>query len=225
MEVATTSDTIRHDAIFGHDMRVIAIFLVVGLCGFAAARGWKLIEFVTPQVFLADAKVSPDRLRKWADTAGVAGAAREALLAQARSGALPIDATRWADGLTSLLEVRPLTPAGWLSLAGTRVVSGAPEAQVLSALTMSRISGPNEGAVTLQRGIFGLLQWETLPQEDRRKTARDLAGAMLAGSITGDAASIIRGVLAAKLRDVRAEISGMLGAEQVPSSRLTQIGL
>lgn len=210
-------------------MRLITVFLIVTLCGYAAARGWEVAEFATAQMPLRrdndSEKASADRFREWIDAAGVAGAAREALLVQETLDASPVYGHRRADELISLLEARPLASVDWLSLAGARVVSGAAEEQVLSALTMSRISGPNEGAVMLQRGIFGLLRWETFPEDVRAQLAHDLAGALLEGSIGGDAISVIRGVLAAKPGDVRSQIGVLLETEQVPERRLAQIGL
>ena len=35
----------------------------------------------------------------------------------------------------------------------------------------------------LQRGIFGLLQWEALPAEPRQRTIADLAGALLGTTV------------------------------------------
>jgi hypothetical protein len=194
-------------------------------CGFAMMRGWGIVEFVVAQRSLNANSALSDTLREWIDVPGVAGAARQALLARAQSGDARIDAGMRSEELVRLLEARPLASIDWLSLAGMRVVAAAPREEILSALTMSRISGPNEGAVMVQRGIFGLLQWEVLPEIVRSQAARDLAGAMVAGSVTDGALSVIRGVVAAKPDKTRVEIAGMLASEQVPRARLTQIGL
>jgi hypothetical protein len=202
-------------------MRLVSALMVILACGFAMVRGWDVVEFAIAQRSIDPHSEASDSLREWTEVPGVAGAARQALLVHMGSG----DAGKRTEALASLLEVRPLASLYWLSLAGMRVVGGALQEQVLSALMMSRITGPNEAGVMVQRGIFGLLQWEMLPEQVRVQTARDLAGAMVEGSMTDGAITVIRGVLARKVDETRSEIAGMLALEQVSSARLAQIGL
>jgi hypothetical protein len=184
-------------------------------------RGWGVAEFAIAQKSVDAHRAASDSLREWTDTPGVAGDARKALLTHMGSG----DAGKRTQALANLLELRPLASIDWLSLAGMRVVAAAPQEQVLSALTMSRITGPNEGAVMLQRGMFGLLEWEQLPEDVRVQTTRDLAGALVEGPVTDGGIIVIKGLLTRKPAETRSAIAAMLSSQQVSAARLAQLGL
>jgi hypothetical protein len=42
----------------------------------------------------------------------------------------------------------------------------------LEALQLSVVTGPNEGYMITQRGLFGIWQWEVLPQEVKARSRR-----------------------------------------------------
>lgn len=77
----------------------------------------------------------------------------------------------------------------------------------------------------LQRGIFGLLQWEVLPPETRERTIADLAGALLGTTVRDVEVNPAKNVLAGKSADVRREIADRLSAEGVAPSELARMGL
>jgi hypothetical protein len=145
--------------------------------------------------------------------------------AQTSPGAGMVDGRGRADRLFARLAARPLSSTDWLSLAGAWTMSGARQDQILSALTMSYLTGPNEGAVMLERALFGVLSWENLPEDMRDRTIHDLAGALLETEITRGGFAITRSVLVAKPPDVRSRIAEMLLAEHAPAQMLAQIGL
>src|SRR5262249_52992175 len=121
--------------------------------------------------------------------------------------------------------VHPLSSANWLALAGMKLVTGQPHPQVLGALAMSALTGPNEGAVMLQRGVFGLLQWERLPEDVRRRTAMDLAGAVLGTHVEDADLLPAKNILREKPPQTRQEVGELLRADGVPASELGRIGL
>jgi hypothetical protein len=45
---------------------------------------------------------------------------------------------------------------------------------VLDALTLSALTGPNEGYIMVERAMFGLSIWEDLPPDLKRRVAVDL---------------------------------------------------
>ena len=49
--------------------------------------------------------------------------------------------------------------------------------QVLGSLELSMLTGPNEGYVMAERGIFGVSLWESLSPDLKRRVAIDLARA------------------------------------------------
>jgi hypothetical protein len=140
-------------------------------------------------------------------------------------GVDPVAATNRGEALGALLAVQPSATGDWLWLAGTRVAIGDPEARVLSALRMSYLTGPDEGEVMFERGLFGLLQWSILPEAVKERTARDLAGAILDGTISKSGLQVIKSVLAGKPAEMRVELSAQLASQMVPPSLLAGIGL
>lgn len=176
-------------------MRLLTLVLVVGLCCFAVSRGVELI-----------------------------GRGQEVPRQPPLAAGAGDPAARVA-ALSRQLAVRPLAPSEWLALAGMRVAAGAPEDAVASALRMSYLTGPNEGPVMFRRGLFGLLQWQSLPEAVRAQSIRDLAGIFDGPTATDARLDIVKGVVAAKPADARSEIAAMLAAEQVPPARLARIGL
>jgi hypothetical protein len=199
--------------------RVLTALSVIAICGFAAWRGYEIIGFAIASNSASTAPGFAERLRAWTDVPGVAGAAREALLTVNSRGGTP-DAA-----LIDLIAVRPLAAIDWLSLAGRRIEMGSPQNQVLAALTMSRISGPNEEEAMLRRALLGMLQWATMPEEVQGQTAHDLAGVFEQGVVEPSAVALIKAVLATKSRETRAALAERLRAEQMPTAKLAQIGL
>ena len=206
-------------------MRLLTALVVLGACGFAIIRGWDVVGFAKAQVQHHSDVAQPTPVRSWIDTPGLTGAALKASLAQMAPGTSVDDARKRADILAMLLAVRPLSPSDWLSLAGARLVTGESQQEVLSALTMSYVAGPNEGAVMLERAIFGLLQWETLPKVVLTRTIHDLAGAILGTAIGDNGMNVVKAVLNAKSSETRSQIARMLRAEEVSAVVLARMGL
>ncbi len=146
------------------------------------SRGWSMVQFSQARAGLAPGERAADRsppslacpaspLPRWKPPqTPVAGPSDQA------------GARKRIDELTTALSLRPMSSMNWLSLAGMRLVTGQPPDKVLSALAMSSLTGPNEHAMMYQRGVFELLQWETLPNDFRKRAIRDLSGAMLSGN-------------------------------------------
>jgi len=206
-------------------MRLLTIATLLMLCGFAVARGLETTAFAVAQARASAVAGANSELRGWYRTPGVASTALKASLVQSAAGTKPELVARRTDELSELLAARPLSAIDWLALAGVRVASRASREQVLAALTMSFVTGPNEGAVMLQRGIFVLLQWDTLPTEMQAQAIRDLAGAFRETTVRDTTLGVIKTVLAGKSADERTQIAAMLRAQQVDPPRLVQLGL
>ncbi|HZT88962.1 MAG TPA: hypothetical protein VFA12_13400 [Stellaceae bacterium] len=119
------------------------------------------------------------------------------------------------------LIARPLSASDWLSLAAARLDEDKPYGTVLAALHMSFVTGPNEGSVMWQRGVFGLMQWEFLSEEDRTAIARDVAGAIADDADLAEA----RVVIAAKPLAVRRDIAALLRRQGATLAKFTRLGL
>jgi hypothetical protein len=203
--------------------RLVTMFCVLAVCGFALARGWQVASFAAAEPELRRAKAGSAAYLAWRDVPGVSAAAlTDAMVA---SPGQPTDPAERSARLAEILATRPLSAIDWLALAGTRVATKAPWDRVVAALTMSYLTGPNEGAAMLQRGLFGVIEWDDLPAAARAQTIRDLAGT-LDGSETSEAAfSLIKGAIASRTPAARAEIAAMLGSEQIPAAKLARVGL
>jgi hypothetical protein len=99
----------------------------------------------------------------------------------------------------------------WLSLAGMQLITDQPMEQLLGSLQLSMLTGPNEGYVITDRGIFGASLWERLSPDLKRRVAIDLA----AGEISGN--QKFRAVLSAQPEPVRKELrAAMLATGLAP---------
>lgn len=205
--------------------RILTAVALIALCGFAGFRGWEVASFAYARAGLGPGNDRVDAVRAWIGVPGVAGAALEAALRQIPEAVDHREAGRRADALAALLGERPLSSTLWLSLAGARVVSGQPYATVLQALAMSRLTGPNEGRLMLERGMFGLLQWEVLAPEGRSQVLDDLARAISGMPVGDQAIAVARNVMTTKSADDRRDIADRLRAYGLALTELARLGL
>jgi len=183
------------------------------------------VSFSNARTRVVEPEHRADALRHWTSVPGLAGEALEASLAEVADPA-DIDAARKrGEALNAVLSVRPLSSTNWLSLAGARFIAGEEYEDVLRALAMSSVTGANEGSVMLQRGIFGLVQWEALPVDVRRRVITDLAGAVLETTVRDGEIAPAKNVLSLKTADTRQEIANLLRAAGVSATELARMGL
>lgn len=188
-------------------LRLLTTLIISGLCGLTAFQGWSI-------AYLA-AKGAPS----------VASAALRASLAQMAPATGPDVARKRVETLTALLAIRPMSSTDWLALAGLRVVTARPYDEMTAALRMSSLTGPNEGSVMAERGIFGVLQWDTLPREARSETIADLSGAILDNAFTAAGLEVAKYVLRQKPLETQGEIASWLRREGVSAHDLGRLGL
>jgi hypothetical protein len=220
MGTATTINTTNRRSMW----RLLTSVALIGLCGFTAVRGWSITEFAETRGRVAS-EGQVNHVNHWINVPGLADAALETSLAQLAS-ASDIDGTRKrAEALATVLSLRPLSSENWLSLAGTWLVTDRPYGQVLVAIQMSSVTGPNEGAIMWQRGVFGLLQWDSLPPDARMQTIRDLAGSILGLSVDDVEIGVTKAVLSTKSAETRSQITDLLKVEGTSEIQLTRMGL
>jgi hypothetical protein len=201
-------------------MRVLTAVAIIALCLFAALRGWSIAQFAHAEGISSRS----DDLRGWVGVPGVTSTALQAVLAQVAVSGVEA-ARRRAERLTALVSVRPLSSEEWLSLAEMRLVDREPQKAVQSALFMSSITGPNEDYLMWQRGLFGLLIWQSLPAEALRQTIRDFAGALRGVPLGEREITAAKNLLGAKSEKARSEISHLLQTEGLSSTELGRVGL
>jgi hypothetical protein len=202
------------------ELRSLTAMALLGLFAFAMSGGWSIIRFSAARAVVASSASAAGALQSWTKAPGLSISALEA-------SATPVDGARdiqsslkRTDELAALLAVEPMSASSWLSLADMRLITGQPPGKVLAALAMSSIVGPNENDVMLDRGLFGILQWEMLPSEVRQRTITDLSGAILSGNYAARERKSVADALASKSDAARKEITELLRAEGVPDKAL-----
>lgn len=193
--------------------------VIAGICVWLLAQGVNLVRFTIDEHASAAAGAAGERLRGWLNYPGLASQAYADVL---RAAGDPADSKALAqrrDQLGDLLSMRPLAPREWYSLAVVLRIAAAPADKVNDALTLSELTGANEGPVMLPRAIFGLSMWETLPAELRKRAIADLTGA------PSPDLSTVRIILMTKPQDVRDDIRAAIEAEGVPAQVLERLGL
>jgi hypothetical protein len=205
--------------------RLLTTLAVVGLCTFAIIRGWSVTRFAAARGDLGFDAARAESLRGWVGTPGLGGEALTASLAPLTDPVDAQSARSRATDLTGLVSVRPLSSQDWLSLAAMRLVAGQPQKEIIAALEMSWLTGPNEGPVMAQRGLFGLLQWEVLPEDVRKRALDDLAAAILASAADDGDLFTAKKVLSAKSPEARRLIAALLKVDGVSGTQIARLGL
>ena len=94
---------------------------------------------------------------------------------------------------------------------------------VLGSLKLSMLTGPNEGYVMTERGVFGVSLWESLSPDLKSRVAVDLAPMLFPrtpaeGAVSGK----FRAVLSAKPERVRNELREALVATGLSPKEIEQ---
>jgi hypothetical protein len=188
------------------DMRFWTAIVMIGFCGFAIARGWSILQFSRAMANVDPSEKRAEMMGGWTGVPGVASMALKTGLEER------VDPPDWnasnkrRDELSALLAMKPLSSIDWLSLSRMQLTTAQPRAQMLGSLMMSWVTGPNEGYVMAERGIFGLALWEVLSPDLRSRVTVDLAK----GEITEN--EKFRAVFATKPEEVQSEVRTALVA-------------
>lgn len=207
------------------DSRIPVAITVIALCGFAVFRGVDIVRFTIAKSGLEATESQTETLLQWASVPGLAFYALEAALRRPVDP-LNIEAARGRrDQFAATLAVRPLASLNWLSLAGMRYATGQPSSDTLKALTLSSVTGPNEGYIMSQRAIFELMQWDGLPADAKRRAVGDFVTAFRKIGLTNKQRTTAASVLAGKGQDARSEIIELLRSEGLSATDLDSLGL
>lgn len=209
----------------GTGVRLLTAVVIFGLCSLAIVRGWSIVRFVDARARFAAHETDVEQIRAWDQASGLRDAALQMSLTKIADMTDADGARKRMDDLSALLSVRPLSSVNWLSLSGMRLVAGRSEPGVLSTLEMSWVTGPNEGSIMLQRGVFGILVWETLPPDARKRVIDDVAGAILGTPVGDSELNAVKNVLSEKSVDIRQQIASLMQAESIPASQRARFGL
>ena len=177
-------------------------------------RGWDILWF-------SRAEANGEDTRPWVGVSGLTFSALESSLTALTDTADKAQVAKRRDEITEVLSMRPLAAEYWLTLAETRVIGGEALSRALDALTLSTLTGRNEGYLITQRGIFGVSYWEILPFDVRSRAMTDLA----ARPLSDRNIERVRAILAGKAPDVRQNIRAALQTRGFPIHLFSRIGL
>jgi hypothetical protein len=182
------------------DIRLWTAIAMIGICGFSIARGWRIVHFSLAMVNIDSSEKRAETINRWTAVPDVASAALQAELREKINTSDPKATNSRREALSSILSIKPLSSFDWLWLSDMQLVTDQPMEQVLGSLELSMVTGPNEGYLMAERGIFGVSLWEGLSPDLKRRVAIDLA----AGEITGNGR--FQAVLSAESARVRNEL-------------------
>jgi hypothetical protein len=182
------------------DIRFWTAITITGICALSVARGLSVVHFSLARANIHSSENRAETTDTWAAVPGVALADLQLKLKEKINPSDLKAPNRRREALSAILSIKPLSSMDWLSLSGMQFITDQPMEQVLGSLRLSRLTGPNEGYVMAERGLFGASLWEDLSPDLKRQTAMDLA----VEEVQDD--SKFRPVLSAKSETVRNEL-------------------
>jgi hypothetical protein len=195
-------------------IRVVTALGIIGLCGWPLWQGYNVIRYTMAG--------SPEALRPWFSVSGIAFDAREDAVTHVDVSSNSTTIRRRREELGDMLAIRPMSARYWLQLAEARVDLHETLAKTIDTLELSAITGPNEDYMLMQRGLFGIWQWEVLPPDHQQRAAADLVSAT---GISDGKAAWLREALSEKAEQFRQQIRSALQARGFPKRDLDRIGL
>jgi hypothetical protein len=157
------------------DIRFWTAITLIGICTLSVARGLSIVHFTVARTSAHSPENRPETIYRWATVPGAASADLQLELKEKINPSDLKAANRRREALSALLSIKPLSSMDWLSLSGMQLITDQPMEQALGSLLLSTMTGPNEGYVMADRGIFGASIWEDLSPDLKRHTAMDLA--------------------------------------------------
>jgi hypothetical protein len=203
------------------DIRLWTAIALIGACGFSVTRGSAIVHFSLAMANVDSSEKRDEIINTWSFVPEVASAALHAGLTKEIDISDQKAANSRREVLSSILSIEPLSSLDWLSLSGVQLVTDQPMGQVLGSLELSMLTGPNEGYVVAQRGIFGVSLWESLSPYLKGRVAIDLA----AGEITVTGNEKFRAILSAQPERARNELrAAMLATGLSPKEVERRLG-
>ena len=198
-------------------LRFCTAIVVIGICGFAATWGWNIARFSLAMMNVDSSKKRTEA-GAWASVAGIAATARHAQMKDKIDPSDVTAANEQLQALSAFLSVKPLSSYHWVLLASMEFATAQRMDDVLDALTLSALTGPNEDYIMVQRAIFGLSVWEDLPADLKKRVVADLSAERISENPN------FRPVLSSKSQEVRNELRTALLAEGLPPKDLERLG-
>jgi hypothetical protein len=223
MPLASSRAASNKAAALRADIRLWTAIVIIAICGLSIAEGFRIARFSLAMMNIESSEKRTDIINAWVATPGLASRALQADLTGAIDPSDLQAANRRRETLSTMLSIKPLSSVDWLLLSGMQLVTDQPMEQVLESLGLSVVTGPNEGHVMVERGIFGVSLWESLPRDLKSRAAVDL-GPMINPRTPAEGAQggKFQAVLATKSEVVRNELRTALVAAGISPKQIEQ---
>ena len=206
-------------------MRLLSSAIILVLCVIAVGRGWNIAGFAEAEARVATRGGDVEVVRRWVGVPGLSGPALAVIVAREGRIGSPEASEARSDDLARLLSLRPLASADWLALAAVRLEAGKPTPAVEAALTMSWLTGPNEGSIMWRRAVFGILHWDALSPDAHNRIVADLAGSVVGHAASGEDFTLAGRLLSRQPQAMRLTVTEKLRAAGVSEADLEKLGL
>src|SRR5215472_3337783 len=156
-------------------IRLLTAIALIVTSGVAVAEGWGIVRFFLASTNIVSSEKRARTADAWRATSGVISTALNDELADETSQPDIITAYRQRELASAILSIKPLSSMDWLALSKAELMTDQPMEDVFGSLTLSMLTGPNEGYIIEDRRFFGVSLWEKLSPDLKRRVARDAA--------------------------------------------------
>jgi hypothetical protein len=198
------------------DMRLLTAIAIFGICAFAATRACDIVWFSLAIANVVSVQNPEKILNSWAAVPEVGSAALQAELAEKIDTSDAKAANGRREALARIVAIEPLSPVNWMLLSAMQLVADQPMEQVFDSLELSTITGPNEGYLMPERGIYGVSLWPRLSPDLKRHVANDLTAVEIIGNAE------FRATLATQPEGVRDELRAAMLATGLSPQEVEQ---
>jgi hypothetical protein len=182
------------------DIRLWTAVAVIAVCGWAVAWGSDIARFSLATANIESSENRDKILNTWSAVPLVASTALRAELSEKVDASDSKAANNRREALARIVAIQPLSAVNWMLLSAMQLVTDQPMEQVFDSLELSTVTGPNEGYLMPERGIYGVSLWPRLPPDLKRRVANDLTAAEIIGNVG------FRATLSAQPEGVRDEL-------------------
>ena len=156
-------------------IRLLTAIALIVISGVAVAQGWGIVRFFLASMDIVSSEKRARIADAWRATSGVISTALQDELADEIDQTDMIAAYRQRELLSAILPIKPLSSMDWLVLSKAELMTHQPMEDVFGSLELSMLTGPNEGYLMAERGIYGLSLWQSLSPDLKRRIVADLA--------------------------------------------------
>jgi len=156
------------------NIRFWTAIAMIGICTLSIGRGVSIVHFSLAMTNIGSSESRAETIHTWAAIPGIASAALQSELSEKINPSDLKAANSRREALSAMLSIKPLSSMDWLLLSGMQLITDQPMDQVFGSLMLSMMTGPNEGYVMWERGMFGVSLWEDLSPDLKRRAAMDL---------------------------------------------------